>query len=114
VTGVGTTQFPYARTLSAWHRSGTLNRFDVAPGFETSDILQALEEREETLWRWLVDHSRLFVVARRQSIRAAITDWFIGLLARRYRLGRDAAVQRLHELSQQGQWVTLPQLATNA
>jgi sulfite reductase alpha subunit-like flavoprotein len=111
VTGVGTTQFPYARTLAAWRRSGSITRFDVAPGFESSDTLRLLEEHEENLWRWFVDHSRLFVVAHRRSIRTAITEWFVGLLARRYRLQHDEATQRLHELSQHGQWVTVPQFA---
>jgi sulfite reductase alpha subunit-like flavoprotein len=110
-TGVGSSQFPFARALSAWHRSGSLSRFDVALGFDATGALSALEELDENLWRWLMDRSRVFLISPRQDLRIAMTHWLASLIGRRQRLDRVAALQRLHELAQQGEWMTLPSVA---
>jgi sulfite reductase alpha subunit-like flavoprotein len=108
VAGTESVHFPFARTLAAWQRAGSLSRFDIALGSDPSATLHTLDEHEENLWRWLVDHSRCYLVSSRPALRTTVTGWFSALLARRYRLSDTDSAQRLLELSQSGRWAVLP------
>jgi len=112
VIGAGLTlpTFPYSSELSAWHKSGNLRRLDLSNGFDTGGISKTLEQIEEMFWRWIVDHSRVFVVSTRPEFRETLDVWILAVLVRRQKLSLETAKQRLSELKDQGAWNYLPRV----
>jgi len=110
VIGAGLTSptFPYSSELSAWHKSGNLRRLDLSSGFDPGGISKTLEQIEEMFWRWIVDHSRVFVVSTRPEFRETLDVWILAVLVRRQKLSLATAEQRLSELKNQGIWNHLP------
>jgi len=110
VIGAGLTSptFPYSSELSAWHKSGHLRRLDLSCGADQSGISMSLEQVEEMFWRWIVDHSRVFVVSTRPEFRETLDAWMLAVLARRQKLSFETAERRLSELKHQGVWNYLP------
>jgi sulfite reductase (NADPH) flavoprotein alpha-component len=116
VIGAGLTSptFPYSSELSAWHKSGSLRRLDLARGFDLGGIAKTLEQIEEMFWRWIVDHSRVFVISTRPEFRETLEVWMLAVLVRRQKLSVETAEQRLSELKNQGVWNRLPDMVTGS
>ena len=110
VIGAGLTSptFPYSSDLSAWHKSGNLRRLDLSSGSDPGGISKTLEQIEDMFWRWIVDHSRVFVVSTRPEFRETLDIWILAVLVRRQKLSLETAEQRLSELKNQGVWNYLP------
>ena len=114
VIGAGLTSptFPYSSELSAWHKSGNLRRLDLSSGFDPGSLSKTLEQIEEMFWRWIVDHSRVFVVSAQPEFRETLDVWMLAVLMRRQKLSLETAEQRLSELKNQGIWHHLPDTHT--
>ncbi len=110
VIGVGmkTTAFPYSRELAVWHKAGSIGRYDVSVGTDPSDAVRALDATEDTLWRWLVDHSQIFVVSTRDELRRTVAEWLISVIVRRQKVDTVTATQKLGELRENRQFVEIP------
>lgn len=106
--GLTSPTFPYSNALSAWHKSGHLRRLDLSSGSDPSGITKTLDRIEEMFWRWIVDHSRVFVVSTRAEFRSGLDEWALDVLVRRQKLTLDMAERRLAELKKQGVWNYLP------
>jgi sulfite reductase (NADPH) flavoprotein alpha-component len=110
--GMTSPSFPYSLALLAWHKSGSLGRLDLCNGSDPSSAIKTLDQIEEMFWRWIVDHSRVFVVSTRPEFRHTLDEWMLTALARRQKLSRETAEQRLSELEDQGFWNHLPNAPT--
>jgi len=110
VIGVGmqTTVFPYSREMAAWHKAGSIGRYDVSTGIDPTDTIRVLDATEDTLWRWLVDHSQIFVISTRNEMRHTVAAWLTSVIARRQRVDTATAVQKLDELRAKRQLVEIP------
>lgn len=110
VIGVGmqTTVFPYSREMAAWHKAGSIGRYDVSTGTDPADTIRVLDATEDTLWRWLVDHSQIFVISTRNEMRHTVAAWLTSVIARRQRVDTVTAVQKLDELRAKRQLVEIP------
>lgn len=110
VLGVGmkSSAFPCARELLAWHKVGNIGRFDVSIGFEPIEVTKTLNIAEETLWRWFVDHSQIYVISTRDAIRSAVAEWFESLIVRRHKVDSATAGQKLAELRAAGLFIEIP------
>ncbi len=106
--GMRATSFPFSRELTAWHKAGSLGRYDVSTGTSSEDTTRILDSTEDVLWRWLVDHSQIFVISTRDETRRTVADWLTSVIVRRQRLDRAAAAQKLEELRAKRLFVEIP------
>jgi len=106
--GMQGTSFPYSRELAAWHKAGSIGRYDVASGTDSIDTTRILDESEDVLWRWLVDNSQIIVVSTRGETRRTVGDWLESVIARRQRLDSAAAAQKLRDLRTSRMFVEIP------
>jgi len=106
--GAHTPAFPYTRELMSWNMAGAVGRYDVTTGSSPEDVTRLLEEKEDTLWRWIVDHSQVCLVTNKPEIRSKVSGWFVSMLARRLKLDRPQAETRLDELRSSRRFVDLP------
>jgi sulfite reductase (NADPH) flavoprotein alpha-component len=106
--GMRTTSFPFSRELAAWHKAGAIGRYDVSTGSEATDTTKLLDSTEDILWRWLVDHSQIFVVSTNAETRRTVVGWLESVIARRQRLDSAAAGQKLEELRAKRLIVEIP------
>ena len=110
VIGVGmkSAAFPYARELAAWHKAGSIGRYDISTGAEPTDTMRVLDATEDILWRWLVDHSQLFVVSTRDETRLTVADWLTSVIVRRQRVDEITAARKLDEFRANRLLVEIP------
>jgi len=106
--GVPASAFPFARDFVAWHQSGALGRYDIAVGEKPRDALELLEEREDVIWRWLVDHSQICLVTAKPEFRSAIADWLTRLISNRQRVEIESAKTQLNEMRANHRFVQMP------
>jgi sulfite reductase (NADPH) flavoprotein alpha-component len=106
--GVQASTLPCVQELNTWHKAGSVGRYDVTRSAEPSEVTRLLEDNEETLWRWLVDHSQFCLITTKPELRRAVSEWFVEMLTRRQRLEREAAERRLGELRQMQRFIQLP------
>ena len=106
--GMRSTSFPYSRELAAWHKAGNIGRYDVTAGTDSIDTTRLLDAAEDVLWRWLVDHSQIFIVSTRDETRRTVADWLQSVIVRRQRLDSVAAAQKLGDLRAKRMFVEIP------
>ena len=106
--GIQTSTIPFAREFMSWQKTGTLGRYDSTPGVAIEEMIRLLEEKEETLWRWLIDQSEFCVLTTKLDVRQAVEQWLTAAIMRRQRIGPDAAKARVHELRAAHRYVEHP------
>jgi len=106
--GIHTSTIPFAREFMSWHKTGTLGRYDSTAGVDTEEMIRLLEEREEILWRWLIDQSEFCVLTTKPDMRQAVEQWLTAAIVRRQRVDVGAARARIQELRAAHRYVEHP------
>ncbi|HMA95005.1 MAG TPA: hypothetical protein VKP30_20075 [Polyangiaceae bacterium] len=95
---------PYASDAAEWSRSGACRAIECLPE-QGADFEQGFAAIEDMLWRWIVDHSSLYVAIADAMRRQHFVDRLRRLVAARSRVDEATSTERLQALEQEGRLI---------